>query len=207
MDKESKNQQYIVGIDEVGRGPIAGPVAVCSFKCRPEFFDSVLIDTPLRDSKKLTKKQREKWFEYLKEEKVKGNCDFAVSLVDAEWIDKVGIVRSIVKALETSLIKVAKDPSGVSIYLDGGLKAPEQFIFQETIIKGDELHPVISCASIIAKVSRDALMYKYGEEYTEYGFENHSGYGTKAHYDAIKKYGQTKLHRKTFLKSFLETNS
>jgi ribonuclease HII len=199
MDKEPKNQQYIIGIDEVGRGPIAGPVAVCSFKCEPSFFNLISIDIPLRDSKKLTKKQREKWFEYLKEEKAKGNCDFSVSLVSAEWIDKVGIVRSITKALETSLLKVTKDPKEVSVYLDGGLKAPEQFIYQETIIKGDELHPVISCASIVAKVSRDSLMDTYAKEYPDYGFENHSGYGTKAHYYAIKKYGQTKLHRKSFL--------
>lgn len=193
--------KYIVGIDEVGRGPIAGPVAVCSFKCEPRFFDNISIDTPLRDSKKLTKKQREKWFEYLKEEKKKGNCDFAVSLVSADWIDKVGIVRSIQKALDSSLKKVATNPKEVSVYLDGGLKAPKEFINQETVIKGDELHPVISCASIVAKVSRDALMAKYAEEYPEYGFKNHAGYGTKAHYEAIKKHGVTVLHRKSFIRN------
>ncbi len=201
MDKEAKNGTYRVGIDEVGRGPIAGPVAVCSFKCKSDFFDVISINTPLRDSKKLTKKQRETWFRFLNEEKRKGNCDFAVSLVSAEWIDKVGIVRSINKALESSLKKVVSNPTEVFVYLDGGLKAPQEFIFQETIIKGDELHPVISCASIIAKVSRDTLMTKYGEEYREYGFEKHMGYGTKAHYDALKKYGETVLHRKTFLKN------
>lgn len=200
MDKQLKKSRYIVGIDEVGRGPIAGPVAVCSFMCAPSFFDSISIKTPLRDSKKLSRKQREEWFTYLQEEKKKGNCDFAVSMVDASWIDKVGIVRSIKKALETSLLKVAKDPSVVSVFLDGGLKAPEQFINQETIIKGDALHPVISCASIIAKVTRDTRMYTYSVEYPEYGFENHVGYGTKAHYAAIQKHGQTILHRKSFLK-------
>jgi ribonuclease HII len=193
--------KYIVGVDEVGRGPIAGPVAVCSFKCNPEFFDKITIDTPLRDSKKLTKKQREKWFEYLKEEKKKGNCDFAISLVDAEWIDKVGIVRSIKKALDSSLRKVASSKEEIFIYLDGGLKAPTEFLYQETVIKGDELHPVISCASIVAKVSRDNLMSRYGQEYVEYGFQNHSGYGTKAHYQAIKKHGVSVLHRKTFLRN------
>ncbi len=201
MDKSLKNMKYIVGIDEVGRGPIAGPVAVCSFKCKSNFFNSLTIDTPLRDSKKLTKKQREKWLEYLCNEKKKGNCDFAVSLVSAEWIDKVGIVRAIEKALDASLSKleVNHDLLDAHIFLDGGLKAPERFIYQETVIKGDELHPVISCASIVAKVSRDSLMYKYADEYPEYGFDNHVGYGTKAHYEAIKKHGQTPLHRKTFL--------
>ncbi len=201
MDKKGKNMKYIVGIDEVGRGPIAGPVAVCSFKCEPNFFDSISIDTPLRDSKKLTKKQREKWFEYLTDEKKKGNCDFAVSLVSAEWIDKVGIVRSIRKALDSSLKKVVANPKEVFVYLDGGLRAPLEFINQETVIKGDELHPVISCASIVAKVSRDTLMSEYANEYPEYGFENHVGYGTKAHYESIKKHGQTVLHRKSFLKN------
>lgn len=193
--------KYIVGIDEVGRGPIAGPVAVCSFKCEPSFFDTISIDTPLRDSKKLTKKQREKWFEFLKEEKAQGNCDFAVSLVSAEWIDKVGIVRAIQKALDSSLSKLEanQDLLDAHIFLDGGLKAPLKFKNQETIIKGDELHPVISFASIVAKVSRDALMSKYADEYPEYGFENHVGYGTKAHYDAIKKHGVSVLHRKTFI--------
>lgn len=193
---------FIVGIDEVGRGPIAGPVAVCSFRCTLDFFDSISLDTPLRDSKKLTKKQREKWFEFLKDEKKKGNCDFAVSLVSAEWIDKVGIVPSIKKALKTSLCNVTNpvERNAYKIFLDGGLKAPDEFIYQETIIKGDELHPVISCASIIAKVSRDSLMHEYSKEYPQYGFENHVGYGTKAHYEAIKKHGQTKLHRKTFIK-------
>jgi len=213
--------EYIVGIDEVGRGPIAGPVAVCAFRCRTDFFSDIEIKTPLRDSKKLTKKQREKWFEYLKQEKEKGNCDFAVSMVSAEWIDKVGIVRSIQKALNESLGKVtspeilfvrSSDEGGrgarpsqkefqasLHIYLDGGLKAPKEYVNQETIIKGDELHPVISCASIMAKVTRDNLMTKYAKEYPNYDWDKNMGYGTKSHYEGVKKYGVTVLHRKTFL--------
>jgi ribonuclease HII len=203
MDKIHKNIKYIVGIDEVGRGPIAGPVAVCAFICRPDFFDSISIDVPLRDSKKLTRKQREKWLEFLKKEKEKENCDFAVSLVDAEWIDKVGISKCIQKALDSSLLNLIKtsglEPRNYKLMLDGGLKAREEYIYQETIIKGDELHPVISCASIIAKVTRDNLMFKYAEKFPDHGFENHVGYGTKAHYNAIKKHGQTSIHRKTFI--------
>ncbi len=246
--------EYIIGIDEVGRGPIAGPVAVCSFLCQSSFFPITEIDLPMRDSKKLTKIQREKWFEYLKGEKLKGNCDFAVSYVSAEMIDKFGIVKAIQKSLDSSLEKVAGQiiqnpralPSGrgmknellhassgsqseiadVSlrtgdkgrrgnfnesdtqlsnfyIFLDGGLKAPKEYTNQETIIKGDELHPVISCASIIAKVSRDKIMANYAKEYPEYGFEKHSGYGTKAHYEAIKKHGVTPLHRKNFMKNII----
>jgi ribonuclease HII len=195
--------EYIIGIDEVGRGPIAGPVAVCSFLCQSSFFPITEIDLPMRDSKKLTKIQREKWFEYLKGEKLKGNCDFAVSYVSAEMIDKFGIVKAIQKSLDTALAKLDFQNSETSIYLDGGLKAPKEYTNQETIIKGDELHPVISCASIIAKVSRDKIMANHAKEYPEYGFEKHSGYGTKAHYDAIKKHGVTPLHRKTFMKNII----
>lgn len=223
---------YIVGIDEVGRGPIAGPVAVCAFIFLVPDFEKNIKEysaenkLPLRDSKKLTQKQKEKWVKYFKEEKEKGNCDFAVSTVSADDIDKIGIVPSIQKALNNSLSRVtaqeillvrssdeggrgarpSKEVSPASlhifnVYLDGGLKAPVEYVNQETIIKGDELHPVISCASIVAKVTRDSLMDKYGLEYVGYGFETHAGYGTRAHYDAIKKHGLTPLHRKTFLKN------
>lgn len=192
--------KYIVGVDEVGRGPIAGPVAVGVFVCPEKFFTTLDFNVPLRDSKKLTKIQRQKWFEFLQIQKKEGHCNFAVSMVSAAWIDKVGIVRAIQKALDQSLGKVVPgDKDAISIYLDGGLKAPVEYIHQETIIKGDELHPVISCASIVAKVSRDALMAEYAKQYPNYGFEKHSGYGTKAHYAAIKKYGIIELHRKSFI--------
>ncbi len=189
----------IVGIDEVGRGPIAGPVAVCAFRCAPGFFENIEITTPLRDSKKLSKKQREEWFVYLKKCKSEGLCEYSVSFVSAETIDKFGIVPAIKKALKVSLQKVATIPDDVSVYLDGGLKAPDEFVHQETIIKGDELHPVISCASIVAKVSRDTIMTMHAKDHPSYGFEKHSGYGTKAHYEAIKKHGMTILHRKSFI--------
>jgi len=197
--KSPNSTDYIVGIDEVGRGPIAGPVAVCSFICKPDFFDSIEIKVPLRDSKKLSSSQREKWFDYLSKCKKENTCNYAVSYVEASNIDKFGIAPSIRKALQVSLAKVAKNPKEVFVYLDGGLYAPEEYINQETIIKGDELHKVISCASIVAKVSRDRLMTKYAEEYPDYGFDRHAGYGTKAHYESIKKNGQTPIHRKSFI--------
>ncbi len=227
--------KYIIGIDEVGRGPIAGPVAVCVFICKPDFFDTLPTSPTggklpkLRDSKKLSAKQRDEWFVYLQKCKKEGKCDFQVSYVSSENIDKFGIVKCIQKALETSLSKVVASvhknfpalpslrglrhgenfhkPTSLqnanfdffSIFLDGGLKAPKEYVNQQTIIKGDELYPVISCASIVAKVSRDRVMKKYALEYPDYGFENHVGYGTKAHYLAIKKNGTTAIHRKTFL--------
>jgi len=220
MDKMGR---YIVGIDEVGRGPLAGPVAVCAFLIKDNSFLENQKDKKLpklKDSKKLSKKQREEWFEYLKEARTSGFCDYAVSFVSPENIDKFGIAKCIQKALNESLEKVTTqdcenslrftlkgsdatknfhNPASFSIFLDGGLKAPIEYVNQETIIRGDELHPVISLASIVAKVSRDAIMTKYAKEYPEYGFEKHSGYGTKAHYTAIKTHGQTPIHRKSFI--------
>jgi ribonuclease HII len=215
--------KYIVGIDEVGRGPIAGPVAVCAFVIKDESFLENPTHKklpPLRDSKKLTKKQRVTWFNFLKEAKTKGFCDFAVSFVSSDNIDKFGINKCIQKALNESLVKITsqdssnssrftlkgsdatenlKNRASFNIFLDGGLHAPAEYTNQETIIKGDELKPVISMASIMAKVSRDRIMLAYAKEYPEYGFDSHVGYGTKAHYAAIKKHGQTPIHRKTFI--------
>jgi len=220
MDKDVK---YIVGIDEVGRGPIAGPVAVCAFVIKDSSFTTTPMDKKLpklKDSKKLTKKQRVTWFNYLKDQREKGFCDFAVSFVSSENIDKFGIVKCIQKALNESLEKVTSqdfpnfsrftlraqtadknlgNPASFHIYLDGGLHAPIEYVNQETIIRGDEIRPVISMASIMAKVSRDRIMINYAKQYPEYGFDSHVGYGTKAHYVAIKKHGQTPIHRKTFI--------
>lgn len=204
-----KDIKYIIGIDEVGRGPIAGPVAVCSFKLPITSYQLLIekakeeLKIPLRDSKKLSKKQREAWFEYLKKQKEKENCDYEVSFVSPENIDKFRIAKCIQKAIDSSLLNLMKtgilEPSYYKLMLDGGLHAQKEYINQETIIKGDELHPVISCASIMAKVTRDRVMVNYSKTYPEYGFEKHSGYGTKAHYEAIKKHGQTPIHRKSFI--------
>jgi ribonuclease HII len=237
MDNK-KTTKFIIGVDEVGRGPIAGPVAVCSFVSKNDHFLGSLSSSidfikennlpKLKDSKKLSKKQREIWFEYLKKEKEKGNCDFAVSFVSSENIDKFGIAKCIQKALDKSLEHVISQklvnfhvftPEGpyadenlqafvprlktnlasFHIFLDGGLHAPKEYINQETIIKGDELHPVISLASIIAKVSRDRVMEVFAKKYPSYDFDKNSGYGTKAHYEAIKKHGKCLIHRKTFI--------
>ena len=217
--------KYIVGIDEVGRGPIAGPVCVAAFTL-PRNYELLINNyefklPKLKDSKKLSRKQRELWFNFLKEQKEKGLCNYAVSFVSPENIDKFGIAKCIQKALNEALRKVTspeilfekssdeggrgarpsqKDfPASFHVYLDGGLHAPVEYINQETIIRGDELHPVISMASIMAKITRDRVMINYAKQYPEYGFDSHVGYGTKAHYSAIKKHGQTPIHRKTFI--------
>jgi len=193
----------IVGIDEVGRGPIAGPVAVCAFV----IFDEAIIDeiknfaVPLFDSKQLSKRSRELWFDHLVGFQKQEKCDFCVSMVSANEIDRIGISKAIKKALAETLDILGCEKEFL-ILLDGSLYAPAMFTNQITIIKGDEKEPVISFASIIAKVTRDRYMTEQAKKFPKYGFENHVGYGTQTHYEAIKKYGLTKLHRRSFLKNF-----
>ena len=193
----------IVGIDEVGRGPVAGPVAVCSFV----IFDEAIIDemknfaVSLRDSKQLSKRSRELWFDRLNDFQKQEKCDFCVSMVSANEIDRIGISKAIKKALAETL-DILECENDVLVLLDGSLHAPATFKNQVTIIKGDEKEPAISFASIVAKVTRDRYMTEQAKKFPKYGFENHVGYGTRAHYQAIKKYGMTKLHRRSFLKNF-----
>lgn len=185
----------VIGIDEVGRGPLAGPVAVCALCIKADFDDTVF--GKLRDSKKLSPKKREQIFEQLKKMKEEGILDFSVCLSEAREIDEKGISFCIKKCLKNTLEKIKAEPKESRVLLDGGLFAPEQFE-QETIIKGDEKERVIALASIVAKVTRDRLMVELSPKYKEYGFEKHKGYGTKAHLDAIRKYGMCIEHRRTF---------
>lgn len=195
----------VVGIDEVGRGPIAGPVAVCVFRVGVRNAELGVreiekrLHIKLRDSKKLSEKQREAWFAEIKKWQKEGLCDFKVSMVSAKEIDKIGIVSAIKKCISNS-ISVLRIPISDKILLDGGLKAPPQFKYQKTIIKGDEKEPVIALASIAAKVTRDRLMCRMAKKYPGYGFDVHKGYGTKAHYAELKKRGISVVHRRSFLK-------
>ncbi len=208
---EEKNiMKYIVGIDEVGRGPIAGPVAVGVFCINKKEINILIkkakeeLSLPIRDSKKLTKKQREKWFKFLHKYKKEEKCDFVVSFVSSEMIDKFGINKCIQKALDKSIEKLNLKKEEIFIYLDGGLKAPDEYLNQESLIKGDESVSVISLASIVAKVKRDRVMINYAKVYPKYGFDNHVGYGTKAHYEVIEKYGILPIHRVSYLSRILE---
>ena len=192
----------IIGIDEVGRGPIAGPVAVGAFLIFDENFYSEIpkFSVPLRDSKKLSRKSRDAWFKHIAGLQEEGKCTFHVAMVSAGEIDLHGISKAIKKALAETLDTLGCDEECL-ILLDGSLHAPEPYHNQITIIKGDEKEPVISLASIVAKVTRDEYMFKQAKKHPHYGFENHVGYGTSEHYAAIKKYGLTPLHRKSFLKN------
>lgn len=188
-----------MGIDEVGRGPLAGPVAVCAFKMGIDF--NARAFGPIKDSKQLTAENREAIFRALHALKKKGKVDYSVSYEDARTIDSIGIGKAIKNCLEASLGDLNLVPEACEVLLDGGLKAPAIFKDQKTIIKGDEKKRAIAFASIIAKVSRDALMREFAKIYPQYGFEIHKGYGTKDHRSAIRKHGMSPLHRRSFCKN------
>ena len=193
--------KYTIGIDEVGRGPIAGPLVVCA--CALKNGVEVLSLFPkgqLRDSKKLSEKARLGIVEKLQPLVVSEDIVFGIGEVSPSQIDEVGLREAIKDALASALKNVHDQgvPQDTFIFLDGSLYLDQKHK-QETVIKGDEKIPEIALASIIAKVYRDTLMKKIADAYPEYGFESHVGYGTKAHYDAIKKNGATPLHRRSFL--------
>lgn len=194
-----KNMRYIIGIDEVGRGPIAGPVAVGAFVFLNS--DAKKLFKGVKESKQLSEVQREKWFSIIKLAKEEGWVDFAVSFQSSKVIDKKGIVFAIKTALAKSLRALTLDIDNTLVLLDGGLRAPAEYINQRTIIKGDEKEMVIALASICAKVLRDRKMIELVDKHPVYGFTNHKGYGTRDHYKAIKKYGLIDEHRKSFIKN------
>ncbi len=203
-----RNPRFIIGIDEAGRGPLAGPVAVGAFAVRSENAAKMLkMFKGARDSKKMTPAAREAVFLEIKKAQKLGHIQFAVSYSSAKMIDENGIVPSIRSALDRSLKKIEKtsgfqrsDIWKTRVLLDGSLKAPHRYANQKTIIRGDDSEPVISLASICAKVLRDRVMVRLAQKHPNYGFEINKGYGTKAHYKAINKLGFSPEHRRSFLK-------
>lgn len=192
---------HVVGIDEVGRGPLAGPVSVCACAVPRGFDDSLFAG--IRDSKKLSAQKRDDWFRRISELKAEGRLDFAVRSVSAAEIDGIGISKAIERALRECLSDLALPAETTQVLLDGSLRAPEEFAMQETMIKGDERIPVISAASIAAKVTRDRHMAELAAAYPGYGLDTHKGYGTAAHMMAIRTLGPTPVHRRSFLKKLL----
>lgn len=187
--------QFICGIDEAGRGPLAGPVSVGAV-CTPFDFDFAEAFPGLADSKKLSAKKRGEIFEALA---THPRVRYAVSFESATEIDTHGIVPSVTRALGNALAMLSPHPKDTHLFLDGGLRAPAKFLFQETIIKGDALVPIISLASIAAKVLRDRHMEEIATHYSVYGFEKHKGYGTREHLALIKTHGLSPIHRRSFI--------
>jgi ribonuclease HII len=196
------NKPCIIGIDEAGRGPLAGPVSVGAFAVRSR--DVLKKFKGVKDSKQLSEKQREEWFRLIKISVKNSEIFYSVSFAQAETIDGKGLSYAVYSALNRCLKKLEKNnfasPDSI-ILLDGSLYASSRYTNQKTIIDGDAKEKIIALASICAKVTRDRRMKKLAKEYPDYGFDIHKGYGTKGHYKAIRKHGMLPaVHRKSFLR-------
>ncbi len=187
----AKGYRAVCGVDEAGRGPLAGPVCAAAV-ILPE---NTVIEG-VNDSKKLSEKKREALFDVIRERSV----SYSVAFASVEEIEEMNILNATMLAMKRAV-------EGLSVKADfamiDGNRLPKLDIDSEFIIKGDAKSMSIACASVLAKVSRDRLLYKYAEEYPEYLFDKHKGYGTKAHVEAIKKYGPCPYHRLSFLTKIL----
>lgn len=197
-------EKFIIGVDEVGRGPLAGPVAVGVFVINHKHQTRIKkIFSDARDSKKLTPQKREEIFNRIKIMKEDHIVRYIVLYESNKFIDKHGISKAIKSCIDKSFRKLSRElnlnAKNTEIFLDGGLKAPKEFFNQKTIIKGDDKILAISLASIVAKVSRDTLMVKLHKKFPNYDFHIHKGYGTKKHLGLIKKFGLSPYHRKSWI--------
>ncbi len=190
----SQGKNLICGVDEAGRGPLAGPVCAAAV-----IMPEGLIIEGVNDSKKLTAKKREKLFDIIKNEAI---C-YSVAFASASEIDEINILNATHLAMTRAVEGLEKVPE---VVLVDGNSLPKWYYDSEAIIKGDAVCHSIACASILAKVSRDRLMLLEAEKYPQYSFENHKGYGTKVHVQALKEHGPCPIHRKTFLKKILKTD-
>ena len=190
FETQAKAEGYhiVCGIDEAGRGPLAGPVcAAAVILPRDTLIEGV------NDSKKLSEKKREQLFEVIKETAL----SYSIGWASVEEIEEINILAAAMLAMKRAVegLTIKADYA----YIDGN-KTPRIEIPCEAVVKGDALSMSVASASILAKVSRDRLMLEYAKEYPQYGFEKHKGYGTTAHTDAILKYGECPIHRPSFLK-------
>ena len=188
-EREYASYTYICGIDEVGRGPLAGPV-VAGAVILPKDCDILYVN----DSKKLTEKKREELYDVIMEKAV----SIGIGYASPERIDEINILQATYEAMREAISKLTVSPD---ILLNDAVTIPEVSCKQVPIIKGDAKSISIGAASIIAKVTRDRLMVDYDTIYPEYGFASNKGYGAKAHIDALKKYGPTPIHRRSFIKN------
>ncbi|HVX93223.1 MAG TPA: ribonuclease HII, partial [Candidatus Dojkabacteria bacterium] len=181
----------VAGLDEVGRGPLAGPVVA---SCVVVLGEDQIVEG-VKDSKKMTEKRREEAFEKIKEK----SAGYGVGIIDNERIDEIGIRYAVREAMIDAIYNMVKEFKIDPNYLiaDGGILLIDDYEMR-SIVRGDMYHYSISAASVLAKVTRDRIMKEYAVKYPDYGFESHVGYGTKKHIEAIYKYGITDIHRKSF---------
>lgn len=190
-EKEYSDCTYICGIDEVGRGPFAGPVVAGAVILPKD--DPILY---LNDSKKLSEKKREALYDEIMERAVA----IGIGIVSPARIDEINILQATYEAMREAVSKLSREPD---LLLNDAVTIPEMTIMQVPIIKGDAKSVSIAAASILAKVTRDRLMIEYDKILPEYGFAGHKGYGSKEHIAAIQKYGPSPIHRRTFIKNFM----
>ena len=182
---------YLCGIDEVGRGPLAGPVVACAV-ILPKDCDILWLN----DSKKLTAKKREELYDVILE----GAVSVGIGMASPERIDEINILQATYEAMRQAVSRLSVQPQ---LLLNDAVTIPEIQIPQVPIIKGDAKSVSIAAASIVAKVTRDRMMEEYDKVLPEYGFASNKGYGSAAHIEALKKYGPSPIHRKTFITHFV----
>ena len=210
MQKRDRGvKKYTIGIDEAGRGPLAGPVTVGIFMVEKKSANKILkplLKLGLNDSKQMKEEKREEIFGLLKD-LVAGEAGhqifYTTVSIGPKFIDENGMTKSVQIAIKRGLKKLVKNPEECDVRLDGLLKAPPEFKYQQTIIKGDTKEPTIMLASVIAKVTRDRYMCRQAKSYPQYGFERHKGYGTLSHRTAIKQNKPCLIHRKSYIAKIL----
>ena len=184
--------KLVCGVDEAGRGPLAGPVCAAAVILPPG------LEIPgLNDSKKLTDKKRRELYDIMIEQAV----SYGIAFASEQEIDEINILQATFLAMERAIQKLSPQPE---LALIDGNRTKDFGLPVRTIVKGDSLSASIAAASILAKVTRDRLMEEYDAQYPQYGFAVHKGYGTKRHYKALREFGPSPIHRKTFLKKFYE---
>lgn len=182
-----KGNKYICGVDEVGRGPLYGPVVACAIVMKKNYKNN-----EINDSKKLTEKKRESLYDEI----INNSVSYGIGVISAKTIDKINILEATKLAMKDAINECNKKIKIDHILIDAvklDINIPST-----SIIKGDEKSFSIACASIIAKVTRDRMMIEDSKKHKEYGFDKHKGYGTKKHIEAVKTYGVLKDHRKSF---------
>jgi len=186
----AEGYKMICGVDEAGRGPLAGPVCAAAV-----ILPKGLVLPGLNDSKKLTDKKRRELFPIIKEQAIA----YGIGLASHEEIDEINILQATYLAMERA---IAQLEGKADFALIDGNRAKDFGLPVRTVVKGDSLSASIAAASVLAKVTRDNIMLEMAEKYPNYGFEVHKGYGTKAHYEALRAYGHSEIHRLSFLKKF-----
>lgn len=189
-ERNHKDCAYICGIDEAGRGPFAGPVVAGAVILDFDNPDKEILY--LNDSKKLSEKKREELYDLI----IENAISVGIGIVESSVIDEINILQATYEAMRQAISQLDPRPDFV---LADAVTIPGISIPQEGIVKGDAKSISIAAGSIIAKVTRDRIMYEYDEKYPEYGFASHKGYGTKAHIEAIKQYGMLEIHRRSFI--------